>query len=247
VWWSAPVFYFANKNCWKFKLNSNEFVNYKVFRIIERIFLILYLLGLKSTLSPSQPTPQPTEAFPLGAVCTAQLLAQPWPGAPAGAMDQSSRRVHTRSANPNLSSYPLRPFAQNWVYPLSDFSLSYAIWSQFWDRLVRILNPLRVGIKTAINRWAFVCNFLEKLSQALAVTLPCCHASVMPPVPSQPSRKLPRGPSLSSVPSPSLESHKRSRLPSLKLEGERPPSPAATAACVVQRCAKQHSRLAMMS
>jgi hypothetical protein len=35
------------------KLNSNEFVNYKVFQKLERIFPIIYLIGPKPTLSPS--------------------------------------------------------------------------------------------------------------------------------------------------------------------------------------------------
>jgi hypothetical protein len=47
------VFYFANRNRSKFKfeLNSNEFVNYKVFQILERVFFYsLYSLGLNLCL-----------------------------------------------------------------------------------------------------------------------------------------------------------------------------------------------------
>jgi hypothetical protein len=36
------------------------------------------------------------------------------------------------------------------------------IWSQFWDRLVRILNPLRMGIKTPINSDPFSSDFARE-------------------------------------------------------------------------------------
>jgi hypothetical protein len=56
------VFYFANRNHLKFKfeLNSNEFVNYKVFQILERVFSP-YSLGLNLYLfsKPAQPASFP--------------------------------------------------------------------------------------------------------------------------------------------------------------------------------------------
>jgi hypothetical protein len=50
---------------------------------------------------------------------------------------------------------PVNIFCRNWVYPLCESFLSAAIRSWFGDRLVRILSPLRVGIKTPINSAPF--------------------------------------------------------------------------------------------
>jgi hypothetical protein len=113
-------------------------------------------------------------------------LAQLKPSAPV-ATGRSGHRVWTRSTNllakiwpnkrtsdtlglkpdPNLSSY-LLSCRSKLSLPLSYFSLSAAIWSRFRDWLVRILNPLRVGIKTPINRRAIVQYFLQKPRQNLA-------------------------------------------------------------------------------
>jgi hypothetical protein len=65
------VFYFANRNHSKFKfeLNSNEFVNYKVFRILERFIYSLYSLGPNLCLFSK---PAQVASFPI-------LLSSPFP------------------------------------------------------------------------------------------------------------------------------------------------------------------------
>jgi hypothetical protein len=69
------VFYFVNRNRSKFKfeLNSNEYVNYKVFQILERVFFFysLYSIGLNLCLFSKLAQPA---SFPI-------LLGSPipWP------------------------------------------------------------------------------------------------------------------------------------------------------------------------
>jgi hypothetical protein len=161
VWWSAPRFYFVNRNRSKFKfeLNSNEFVNYKGFRILERNAFSLFGFGPKSSLILE---------FSPAAI---QLPAEPWPGKPASAV-RTDYLVWTCSANsiqpdskdmtqirPKSKFIPIKTVRLNWVLPSSDFSLSASFWNRFWDRLVRISNPLHVGIKTPINSALFCSNF----------------------------------------------------------------------------------------
>jgi hypothetical protein len=90
VWWSGPIFYFANRNHSKFKfeLNSNEFVNYKVFWILEKIFFALFDCGPKPIihLEPAQSSlplffPCPSHpAPPHRTRSTRPRLRPTWPG-----------------------------------------------------------------------------------------------------------------------------------------------------------------------